>query len=52
MAKKKEPVKTFNYCFKSWTVKKAFKQYAVENDTSVQELITTALKAKYKEVEQ
>lgn len=49
---KKELVTTFNYNFKSGTVKKAFKQLALDNGTSLQELITEALKTKYKAIKQ
>ena len=53
MSKKtKEPVTTFNYDFKNWTVKKAFKQYALDNGMTLQEMITVALKSKFSKIKQ
>lgn len=40
------------YRFKNKTVKKAFQQYALQNETSIQQMITEALKANFKEVKQ
>ena len=37
----------YNYDFKNKKVKKAFQQLALENDMSLQELITKALQTKY-----
>ena len=42
----------FNYRFKDKTVHKAFKLLSVESGTSIQELISSALKAKYKDIKQ
>ena len=38
----------FNYDFKNEKVKKAFKMLAVQTDTTLQQVIEDALKAKYK----
>jgi hypothetical protein len=38
----------FNYDFKNEKIKKAFQLYALENDTTLQQIITDSLKAKHK----
>jgi len=40
----------YNYDFKSEKVKKAFQKLAIDNDTSLQELITKALEEKYPKI--
>jgi len=52
MIQKRNTEGTYTYRFKSDKVRKAFKVYAAENGTSIQELITEALKTKYKSVKQ
>ncbi len=37
----------YNYDFKNKRVKKAFQTLAIENDTTLQNIITEALKSKY-----
>lgn len=48
MTLKRNTEGTYVYRFRNNKVKKAFKQLAMDNDITLQDLITNALKVKYK----
>lgn len=46
----KEPKPKYLYTFKNKKVRRAFSQLALDNDKTLQELITDALASKYPEI--